>query len=110
MTLVKGNDPTILICCHTCSYFVVIFSQQAIISFFRCTVSIRDILSWVNFINVTTQFIESEMETNCNDCQSLEPIQSYFHGACLVFLDALGAGMFTLKETSFMVNYYGNIT
>ncbi|XP_062606102.1 midasin-like, partial [Saccostrea cucullata] len=58
----------------------------------RCTVSIRDILSWVNFINVCSIKITPdamEMETGYNQ---LEPVVALIHGACLVFLDGLGAG------------------
>ena len=58
----------------------------------RCTVSIRDLLSWVNFINATTNVSEGSMGID-SDSHFLFPVQSYVHGACLVFLDALGAGM-----------------
>ncbi|XP_056015325.1 midasin-like isoform X2 [Ostrea edulis] len=58
----------------------------------RCTVSIRDILSWVNFINtcsikITPDAMETEPEYN-----QFEPAVALIHGACLVFLDGLGAG------------------
>ena len=68
--------------------------------FFRCTVSIRDLLSWVNFINVTARISSTEMETDCSDSQYLEPVQSYLHGAFLVFLDALGAGTLSNGDKS----------
>ena len=54
--------------------------------------SVRDILSWVNFINVTAYVSDSPMEI-VSGAHFLSPVQSYVHGACLVFLDALGAGM-----------------
>lgn len=59
---------------------------------FRCTVSIRDILSWVYFINtcsikITPDAMETEPEYN-----QFEPAVALIHGACLVFLDGLGAG------------------
>ncbi|XP_030747857.1 midasin-like isoform X2 [Sitophilus oryzae] len=44
----------------------------------RYTVSIRDILTWVNFINTVSQ--------------KISPLEAYFHGAYLVFLDSLGSG------------------
>lgn len=44
----------------------------------RATVSIRDILSWVRFINAVT----------LND--AVDTMMAYIHGACLVFLDSLG--------------------
>ncbi|XP_077869169.1 midasin [Saccoglossus kowalevskii] len=52
----------------------------------RCTISIRDILSWVTFVN--TVCVESIEDEN----HSLDPAVAYIHGACLVFLDGLGAG------------------
>lgn len=53
--------------------------------------SIRDVLSWVNFINVTSWNVSSGMEVD-DESDILTPVQAYMHGACLVFLDALGAG------------------
>ena len=41
-------------------------------------ISVRDILSWVKFINQTV----SELGPEC----------SFYHGACLVFLDGIGCG------------------
>ncbi|CAG8447499.1 16137_t:CDS:10 [Dentiscutata erythropus] len=40
-------------------------------------ISLRDIISWVNFINVTIE--------------RLGPKESFIHGGCLVFLDGLGS-------------------
>ncbi|KAJ3654813.1 hypothetical protein Zmor_013972 [Zophobas morio] len=45
----------------------------------RCTVSIRDILTWVNFIN------------KCVD--KVGVYDAYFHGVYLTFLDGLGSGI-----------------
>ena len=54
--------------------------------------SIRDILSWVQFINTCSKTLElDQMETESRYNQ-LEPAVAYIHGACLVFLDGLGAG------------------
>ena len=44
----------------------------------RVLVSVRDVLMWVRFMNATVS--------------SLTPVQSFIHGAHLVFLDALGCG------------------
>ncbi|CAH0557511.1 unnamed protein product [Brassicogethes aeneus] len=44
----------------------------------RFTISIRDILTWVNFINVCAEKIEIS--------------EAYLHGAFLTFLDSLGSG------------------
>ena len=51
--------------------------------------SIRDLLSWVNFIN-TCSF--SATHSDMEDKVLLPPALAYVHGACLVFLDALGSG------------------
>lgn len=48
----------------------------------KCVLSIRDILSWVHFINKVT------LEQAC-----LDPGLAYIHGACLVLLDGLGSGL-----------------
>ncbi|ESP03979.1 hypothetical protein LOTGIDRAFT_109875, partial [Lottia gigantea] len=53
----------------------------------RCTVSIRDILSWVNFINIC-----SIKDNDISDSGYLPIPISYIHGASLVFLDSLGSG------------------
>ncbi|KAF5287728.1 hypothetical protein FQA39_LY15748 [Lamprigera yunnana] len=44
----------------------------------RFTMSIRDILTWVNFINICTE--------------NVGVADSFLHGACLTFLDSLGSG------------------
>nr|KAG5703293.1 hypothetical protein BaRGS_025535 [Batillaria attramentaria] len=72
--------------------FVAWFSNNEIGK--RCTVSIRDILSWVYFINSCSQL---DGEGHASD--KLEPSVAYIHGACLVFLDSLGAETDN-KETS----------
>lgn len=46
----------------------------------KCVISIRDLLSWVTFINKVC-------ESKC-----LDPGLAYIHGACLVLLDGLGSG------------------
>ena len=46
--------------------------------FFSMVISVRDILTWIQFINITYS--------------SLSLFQSFCHGAHLVFLDALGCG------------------
>ena len=60
------------------------------------SVSVRDLLSWVEFINVC----------NTNSNRSLCPIDSelaFVHGACLIFVD--GIDMFTgLQDMSEFVN------
>jgi midasin len=70
ITTVDGQNLSIAICIVD---FVEWFSKSE--TGRKSTVSIRDILSWVQFINAVTQ---------------LDPASAYVHGACLVFLDSLG--------------------
>lgn len=49
------------------------------VRFYRFTISIRDILTWVNFINVSSDNIDIS--------------EAYIHGACLTFLDSFGSGV-----------------
>ncbi|KAM4043140.1 midasin isoform 2-T2 [Anomaloglossus baeobatrachus] len=55
----------------------------------RCILSIRDILSWVNFMNVTVKndFLETLYEGT-----NLDTIRALIHAACLVYIDGLGSG------------------
>ena len=57
----------------------------------RATVSIRDILSWVRFINAVTG----------NDAVST--MMAYIHGACLVFLDSLGSRRATEEAIAHLI-------
>ncbi|ELT89072.1 hypothetical protein CAPTEDRAFT_156074, partial [Capitella teleta] len=66
--------------------FVSWFSNNQLTK--RSTVSIRDLLSWVHFINATARSDEA-MEVDEAD---LHPGLAYVHGACMVFLDAVGMG------------------
>ena len=45
-------------------------------SLFSCELSVRDLLSWVHFMNTTSP--------------PLTPAEAFYHGAHLVFLDGLG--------------------
>ncbi|XP_078617566.1 midasin-like [Branchiostoma floridae x Branchiostoma japonicum] len=82
---------------HAMMEFIAWFCEQD----FGCryVVSIRDILSWVSFVNtcsatavametvaMETVAVETEMH------QPLDPALSYIHGACLVYVDGLGSG------------------
>lgn len=49
----------------------------------KLLVSIRDILTWINFINVTTS--SEKFKLNIAD--------AYYHGACLTYIDGLGSGL-----------------
>ncbi|XP_044531325.1 midasin [Gracilinanus agilis] len=53
----------------------------------RCVVSIRDILSWVNFMNVTrAENASKEGE------EAISTVTSFVHAACLVYVDGIGSG------------------
>ncbi|XP_038059526.1 midasin-like [Patiria miniata] len=58
----------------------------------RCTVSIRDILSWVNFINTCCDASTSKQQQTQSTTECLDTALAYVHGACMVFLDGLGSG------------------
>lgn len=70
--------------------------NRPIVTYSRATVSIRDLLSWVNFVNVTSKTVDSDgddkMEADTTGSNRLEPAVAYVHGACMTFLDALGSG------------------
>ncbi|XP_068087248.1 midasin [Hyperolius riggenbachi] len=55
----------------------------------RCIFSIRDILSWVNFMNATA---EDGMADKEGGGTSLSTVTAFVHAACLVYIDALGSG------------------
>ena len=62
-----------------------------LIDFYRYTISVRDILAWVNFINKCSTGVGCSVMPSCSEL--------YLHGACLVFLDALGAGTCVLRPS-----------
>uniref|UniRef100_A0A087Y7X1 Midasin n=1 Tax=Poecilia formosa TaxID=48698 RepID=A0A087Y7X1_POEFO len=52
----------------------------------RCVLSVRDILSWVNFINAVCERDE-------DSCMAiLDAVTACVHAACLVYIDGLGSG------------------
>jgi midasin len=50
----------------------------------KCTISLRDYLSWVNFINHMANNVRPDRRVSVSD--------AIVHGACLAFLDGLGTG------------------
>uniref|UniRef100_A0A8C8D189 Midasin n=1 Tax=Oncorhynchus tshawytscha TaxID=74940 RepID=A0A8C8D189_ONCTS len=50
----------------------------------RCVVSVRDILSWVNFLNLGEEEAEWDLR--------LDTVTAFIHAACLVYVDAIGSG------------------
>ncbi|KAM4681125.1 midasin isoform 3-T3 [Amazona ochrocephala] len=55
----------------------------------QCILSVRDILSWVNFMNVMVKD-----ENSAKECSLfyLSPMMSFIHAACLVYIDGIGSG------------------
>lgn len=59
----------------------------------KCVVSIRDILSWVNFMNSMAE------EAAVKRLETISPVTSFVHAACLVYIDGIGSGMFSLGDS-----------
>lgn len=57
----------------------------------RCILSVRDILSWVGFLNVVCERDE-DMETEEEQELRLDPATAFIHAACLVYIDGIGSG------------------
>ncbi|KAG8582222.1 hypothetical protein GDO81_007964 [Engystomops pustulosus] len=55
----------------------------------RCILSIRDVLSWVNFMNVT---VRNELSQKAYEGTALNTVTALIHAACLVYIDGLGSG------------------
>lgn len=66
----------------------------------RCILSVRDVLSWVNFLNavcerdedgfMTMGALEDEEEAEWD--LRLDTVTAFIHAACLVYVDGLGSG------------------
>ncbi|XP_040596448.1 midasin isoform X2 [Mesocricetus auratus] len=52
----------------------------------KCVVSIRDILSWVNFMNSMAE------EAAVKRLETISTVSSFVHAACLVYIDGIGSG------------------
>ncbi|KGL95354.1 Midasin, partial [Charadrius vociferus] len=57
----------------------------------QCILSVRDILSWVNFMNVMVEDEELNSGTEYS-LLYLSPMMSFIHAACLVYIDGIGSG------------------
>lgn len=57
----------------------------------KCVVSIRDILSWVKFMN--TMWEEAALKRP----ETISTVTSFVHAACLVYIDGIGSGMLYLS-------------
>ncbi|XP_013366226.1 PREDICTED: midasin isoform X3 [Chinchilla lanigera] len=53
----------------------------------KCVVSIRDILSWVNFMNIMSE------EAAVKRPETISSVTSFVHAACLVYIDGIGSGV-----------------
>uniref|UniRef100_A0A8C2Y6E0 Midasin n=1 Tax=Coturnix japonica TaxID=93934 RepID=A0A8C2Y6E0_COTJA len=53
----------------------------------QCILSVRDILSWVNFMNVM-----AEKSNSAKEHSHMSPLMSFIHAACLVYIDGIGSG------------------
>ncbi|XP_019064368.1 midasin isoform X2 [Fukomys damarensis] len=53
----------------------------------KCVVSIRDILSWVNFMNIMCE------EAAVIRPETISTVTSFVHAACLVYIDGIGSGV-----------------
>ncbi|OWK63460.1 Midasin [Lonchura striata] len=56
----------------------------------QCILSVRDILAWVNFMNVMAED-ESSSVKGCSHL-NISPGMSFIHAACLVYIDGIGSG------------------
>lgn len=57
----------------------------------QCILSVRDILSWVNFMNVMVKG-EGMDSANEHNLLYISPMMSFVHAACLVYIDGIGSG------------------
>ncbi|XP_067386141.1 midasin isoform X2 [Emydura macquarii macquarii] len=57
----------------------------------QCILSVRDILSWVNFMNVMVEDGVSDSSEE-NSLFYISPVTSFVHAACLVYIDGIGSG------------------
>ncbi|XP_040839706.1 midasin isoform X2 [Ochotona curzoniae] len=53
----------------------------------KCVVSIRDLLSWVNFMNTMVKEADSKRP------DTISTVTSFVHAACLVYIDGIGSGV-----------------
>ncbi|KAF7254597.1 Midasin [Varanus komodoensis] len=71
----------------------------------QCILSIRDILSWVNFMNAMAQDgLSNASEEHCPI--HISPVTIFVHAACLVYIDGIGSGPLYQKNnvTEYAIN------
>ncbi|KAM9782721.1 LOW QUALITY PROTEIN: midasin [Neosynchiropus ocellatus] len=63
----------------------------------RCILSVRDILSWVNFLNVVCERNQdglTNMEGQGSEHSTrMDTVTAFIHAACLVYIDGIGSGL-----------------
>lgn len=74
----------------------------------RCILSVRDVLSWVYFLNtvcerdedgfMTMGALEEDEEAEWN--LRLDTVTAFIHAACLVYVDGIGSGKSTVSFSS----------
>ncbi|XP_054829779.1 midasin [Eublepharis macularius] len=65
----------------------------------QCILSIRDVLSWVHFMNA---MMKDGLSYSSKECQlfSISPVISFVHAACLVYIDGIGSGTMACSADS----------
>ncbi|KAI1897419.1 hypothetical protein AGOR_G00083100 [Albula goreensis] len=62
----------------------------------RCILSVRDILSWVHFMNLVCERDEQSLMIMEEEEEEwdlrLDTVTAFVHGACLVYIDGIGSG------------------
>lgn len=63
----------------------------------RCILSVRDVLSWVNFLNAVSKRDEDRLMTtepvgDEGTDLKLDSVTAFIHAACLVYIDSIGSG------------------
>ncbi|XP_066547692.1 midasin isoform X2 [Amia ocellicauda] len=71
----------------------------------RCILSVRDILSWVNFMNLVCESNGVQlMPTSADWDLKVDPVTAFVHAACLVYIDGIGSGTtFSAAENALKV-------
>ncbi|XP_060119521.1 midasin-like [Heteronotia binoei] len=60
----------------------------------QCILSIRDVLSWVHFMNAMVKESLSDSSEK-SQVSGISPVISFVHAACLVYIDGIGSGTMT---------------
>nr|XP_015209182.1 PREDICTED: midasin [Lepisosteus oculatus] len=71
----------------------------------RCILSVRDVLSWVNFMNLVSEKTGAQPRLTDADWDlKVDPVTAFVHAACLVYIDGIGSGTTSpAAESAFVV-------